>query len=120
MTTHFHKTSEPLWWSLFSAGGVMSALFLPAFVVTSGFLLPWLRGHDHEGAYEQVVATVTWWPVRLGLMAVIGLSFFHAAHRIRHVVIDLGWRHATAPLSIACYGAAIAGVGATVYLLLAL
>ena len=36
----FKKSNEAFWWSLFSAGGVLSAMFLPAFVVISGLILP--------------------------------------------------------------------------------
>ena len=34
------RSSEAFWWALFSAGGVMAALFVPAFVIVTGFLLP--------------------------------------------------------------------------------
>ncbi|MYG81195.1 MAG: hypothetical protein F4187_05235, partial [Gemmatimonadetes bacterium] len=33
-------SGEAFWWALFSAGGVMAALFVPAFVIVTGFLLP--------------------------------------------------------------------------------
>ncbi len=113
------QSSEAFWWSLFSAGGVLSALFLPALVMAS-MLQPKLWGDHHTAAWDKMLATVSWWPVRIALFAVIFLSFFHAAHRIRHVVMDLGWRHATAPLAMACYGGAIAGTGVAAYLLVIL
>ncbi len=99
--TTFKKSNEAFWWSLFSAGGVMSALFLPVMVILCGLVLPWQSGvHDRRAAYEHIHGLVSWWPVRLVLAGVIALSFFHVAHRIRHVLIDLGWRHQTAPLSL--------------------
>ena len=30
------RSSEAFWWALFSAGGVMAALFVPAFVIVTG------------------------------------------------------------------------------------
>jgi len=117
----FKKSNEAFWWSLFSAGGVLSAMFLPAFVVISGLILPNQSSADPGRApYEHLHGIVSWWPVRVLLLGVIGLAFFHVAHRIRHVLIDLGWRHHTAPLSLVCYGGAFAGAGTAAWLLLTL
>jgi fumarate reductase subunit D len=91
------QSGEAFWWSLFSAGGVLSALFMPALAVITGLVLPA--------------------PVRIVLFGVFFLSFFHAAHRIRHILMDVGWRTATVPLSILCYGGAIVGTGAAAYVL---
>jgi succinate dehydrogenase subunit D len=112
------RSSEALWWSLFSAGGVMSALFLPVLVLLSGVVLPYLSFERGPAAYQQLRGLVSLWPVRLLLLAVIALSFFHAAHRIRHIIRDLGWRRATGPLSIGCYGGALASAAYAAWLLL--
>ena len=117
----FKKSNEAFWWSLFSAGGVLSAMFLPAFVVISGYVLPNQSSADPGRApYEHIQGIVSWWPVRVLLFGVIAFTFFHVAHRIRHVVNDLGWRHHTAPLSLVCYGGAFAGAGTAAWLLLTL
>ena len=119
--TTFKKSTEACWWSLFSAGGLMAALFLPVLVVLCGVVLPWQSGeYDRRAAYEHIHGLVTWWPVRLVLAGVIALSFFHVAHRIRHLLTDLGWRRHTAPLSLVCYGGAIAGAATAVWLILTL
>ncbi|MGH8104210.1 MAG: fumarate reductase subunit FrdD, partial [bacterium] len=34
------KSNDPLWWSQFSAGGVMAALFAPALIVITGLAGP--------------------------------------------------------------------------------
>ena len=112
------QSNETFWWSLFSAGGVMSALFLPAFVVITGFVVPSMAaGEGSRVAYEHFFAIVSWWPVRLALFGIIFLTFFHAAHRIRHILMDLGLRHHPTPLSVVCYGGAIAGTGTAAWLL---
>ena len=100
------RSNEAFWWSLFSAGGVVSALFLPALVIATGILVPLLASRDAAAAHEHVLAIVTFWPVRLALLAVVFLSFFHAAHRVRHILMDLGWRSTPAVLSVLCYGGA--------------
>jgi fumarate reductase subunit D len=109
------QSGEAFWWSLFSAGGVLSALFMPALAVITGLVLPALYIRDGEAAYERIVEVATWWPVRIVLFGVFFLSFFHAAHRIRHILMDVGWRTATVPLSILCYGGAVVGTGAAAY-----
>ncbi len=117
----FTKSNEAFWWSLFSAGGVASAMFMPVIVAVIGMVLPsQYLGEDPRASYEHIHGVVTWWPVRMLLLGVIGASFFHAAHRIRHVMIDLGWRHHTAPLSLVCYGGAIAGAATAAWLILTL
>ena len=116
----FKKSNEAFWWSLFSAGGVASAMFMPALVVVVGVVLPNQYVDDPRASYEHLFGLVTWWPVRLLLLGVIGSSFFHAGHRIRHVMIDLGWRHHTAPLSLLCYGGALAGAATAAWIILTL
>ncbi|MDE2975522.1 MAG: fumarate reductase subunit D [Gemmatimonadota bacterium] len=103
------RSSEAFWWALFSAGGVMAALFVPAFVIVTGFLLP---SGDAAAAAERAAGfagVVGRWPVRVVLFGVIALSFFHCGHRIRHTLMDLGLRRFSGPLKLPCYGGALAG-----------
>jgi fumarate reductase subunit D len=99
---------EAFWWSLFSAGGVLSALFLPILILLTGFILPFSGAASGE-RYQRVVAYAGWWPVQVLLIAVISLSFFHCAHRIRHVMMDVGLHAASGALGVVCYSAALAG-----------
>ena len=34
------KSNEPVWWSLFSAGGVVAALFIPITLILTGLAVP--------------------------------------------------------------------------------
>lgn len=114
------RSNEAFWWSLFSAGGVMAALFLPALVLVTGLILPFLSGQDAHAQYERMYETVSFWLIRVVLFVVIFLSFFHCAHRIRHILMDLGWRSASTALSLCCYGAAGVGSVMTALLLITL
>jgi len=111
------RSNEAFWWSLFSAGGVMSALFIPVFIVLSSFLIPFAGSQSDETRYDHLVHAVSFWPVRLVLLVVLALCFFHCAHRIRHVVTTVGLRISDGLLAVVCYGAALAGAIATVFVL---
>ena len=102
------RSNEAFWWSLFSAGGVMAALFVPACILASGFLLPTHDPNTATSQYKAVHEAVAWWPVRIVLCIVMCLSFFHCAHRVRHTLVDLGLRNADRALIFICYGAALA------------
>lgn len=96
---------EPLWWGLFSAGGVCVAVFVPAVVVVFGILWPF-------GAIELDPAQlVRWYQGFWGLVftvLVICLPALHAAHRIRHGLYDLRISQGRGYTSYVCYGSAIA------------
>ena len=103
------RSNEAFWWSLFSAGGVMAALFIPALILATGFLLPTRDADAAAERFAQVATVVSWWPVRLVLFIVLFLSFFHCAHRVRHTLMDLGLRRLEPLLMFVSYTAALAG-----------
>ena len=114
------RSNEAFWWSLFSAGGVMSAIFIPALIVITGLVLPFMAGDDPAAHYERLDGVVSSWIARLILFGILMLSFFHCAHRIRHILFDLGLRHTGMLLSVVCYGAAILGTVLAAYILVTL
>jgi fumarate reductase subunit D len=84
------------------AGAGLSAFFMPATIlITSvGVGLGWIT--------EEKLRTLLGNPlVRIYLVVLISLSLFHAAHRLRFVLIDL--LTARGALSFICYGTAIVG-----------
>ena len=111
------RSNEAFWWSLFSAGGVLAAMFLPAFVLVTGFILPTGDSTAALERYERLVQILGWWPVRLSVFLVIFLSFFHCAHRVRHTLMDVGLRRLHTPLLILCYSMAFVGTGMAVWVL---
>lgn len=100
---------EPLFWSLFSAGGIVAAVLLPVhvFVLGIAFSAGWL---DDALAYDRIIGIVRFPLTRLYLWAVIALPLFHWAHRFRFIVMhQLGVHRAKGLIAAACYGAAVAG-----------
>ena len=102
-------SGEAFWWAIFSAGGVMAALFVPAFVLATGFLLPSGDAGAAVESTQRLAALAGWGPVKIALLGVIALSLFHCAHRIRHTLMDLGMRRFAGLLKLPCYGGALAG-----------
>ncbi len=102
------RSGEAFWWALFSAGGVMAALFVPVLVVVTGFLLPGddAAAVEARSAFAQAFGL---WPVKAVAWIVVALSLFHCAHRIRHTLMDFGLRRLSGALKLPCYGGALAG-----------
>ncbi len=79
------RSVAPLWWLLFSAGGVVSALLMPIAIVLTGIAVPagWLSAGSLLGLVRHPVG-------RLMLFVLVSLSLFHWAHRFRYALVDLG------------------------------
>ena len=115
MTTK--RSVEPLPWLLFSAGGVMAALFLPVLVFLFGVAFP--LGGITAPTYGDLHSVQRSPLTILVLFVVLMLSLFHAAHRFRYTLYDgLQIKHLNVPVAVVCYGGAILGTVATLILLL--
>ncbi len=102
------RTIEPMLWLMFSAGGVVSAMLLPALVLLFGIAFPlgWLSPPDHEHLLAVVLHPIT----RLVLFFLFMLSLFHSAHRFRFTLYDgLQIKHLNEVINLLCYGGAIVG-----------
>ena len=85
------RSNEPVFWSLFGAGGVVTALLAPALVLVTGLAGPLgLLGADAL-AYDRVMAFAGSLVGKLFLFGVISLTFWHAFHRVYHSLHDLGF-----------------------------
>jgi succinate dehydrogenase subunit D len=106
----------PLPWLLFSAGGVVAALFLPVLIFLVGIAFP--LGLISVPAYVDVHGLLRHPLTLLALFGVLTLSLFHWAHRFRYGLQDgLQIKHLDKPLAAACYGAALVGTAVAAYLL---
>lgn len=98
------RSQEPLFWSLFSAGGVVAALLAPVLIIVTGFLAP-----AGLVTFDRLEAIFTNPLGRLVLFGVAFLIFFHWAHRFRHTLVDLGLERFGMPIAAVCYLLALAG-----------
>lgn len=107
---------EPLLWTLFSAGGVASAMTMPALLLLFGLAFPlgWLAAPDYDQLRALVVHPLT----RLVVFAVSALSLFHWAHRFKYTLYDgLQVKHLNELINTFCYGGAVVGSLVAAYLL---
>ncbi len=114
------RSHEPIFWSLFGAGGVLAALVLPALVLITG--LAWPLGWLSEGAlsYPRMSDFVGSALGSIAVFLVISLTLWHAAHRVYHSLHDLGVHRGLRLCKVACYGAALLGTLGTGMLLVGL
>lgn len=113
------KTTDPFWWSLFSAGGTLAAFLVPVHVLVTGVGIGFGWIPREVIRYERMLNILTNPLVKLYLFLLISLSLVHWAHRFRYVLMDLGLREFKTPLAPLCYGAAVFGAVVTAVLLVA-
>jgi fumarate reductase subunit D len=92
---------------LFTAGGMLAALVLPALAALLWIAIP--LGWVEAPAYAELVAKLQPWLARLGLFLLVALSLFHWGHRFRFTLYDgLQLEHLYALIAVICYGGAAA------------
>ncbi len=84
------RSISPIFWLMFGAGGMLSALFGPALILITGILAPtgtWLPksflSYEHALAFAQNPLG------KLIVLAVISLFFWHGAERIFLTLKDM-------------------------------
>lgn len=101
------RSLEPFWWFLFAGGGTVAALLVTVHILINLLVGVGILGTDTL-SYDRLSGLVANPIVKLYLLALFALPFFHAAHRLRGTIRDLGL-HADRVVGFLCYGAAIAG-----------
>jgi fumarate reductase subunit D len=111
------RSNAPIFWSLFGAGGMLSALVGPALVFITGISVPlgFLLNKDAM-SYPRMLHFAGNWAGKAFVLAVISLFLWHAAHRIFHSLHDLRIRTGLLANTL-CYGGAFAGTVAVVLVL---
>jgi succinate dehydrogenase subunit D len=102
------RSIVPLLWLLFSAGGMASAMLMPALLVMFGFAFPlgWVEMPTHARLAAVLMNPIT----RLVLFGVLMVSLFHWAHRFKYTLYDgLQVKHLNELINTFCYGGAIVG-----------
>jgi len=101
---------------LFSAGGVMSGMLMPALLFLFGIAFPlgWLAPPTIDHMWTVLANPL----VALTMFGLCSLSLLHWAHRFRHTLYDgLQIKHLEEVIAAICYGGAIVGSAAAAYLL---
>ncbi len=107
---------EPFFWALFSGGGMLAALLLPALVLLLWFALPlgWVEGASHAELSSKIAEPLA----RFALFGLLMLWLFHWAHRVRYTLYDgLQLSHLSELIATITYGVATALTVLTAYLL---
>ena len=101
------KTTDPFWWALFSAGGTLAAFLLPAHILITGVGVAFGWIDAEVIGYQRVLSWLQNPLLKIYLLLLVSLSFFHWAHRFRYVLIDMGLRRVRGAVAVFCYGTAI-------------
>jgi fumarate reductase subunit D len=107
------------WWFMFSQGGLFAAVLLPVHILVQGILGPLGIVPVVDRHYDTWINILGNPIVKLYLLVLISLPFFHFAHRLRYLLVDLGVPAAkTIPAQVIFYGGAIAVTLVTIMVLL--
>ncbi len=107
--TQLKRSNAPIFWLLFGAGGMVSALIGPALVFITGIAVPLgLIFAPDAMSYQHMHAFAQNWLGKIAILAVISLFLWHAGHRIFHTLHDIGI-HAGTVAKLICYGIPLAG-----------
>lgn len=102
------RSNKPIVWSLFAAGGTLAAFAAP--VLAAVFLAAAL-GHAPAGLdFDRAHALAAHWAGKAILGGTVVLFLWHAAHRLRITLHDVGLRADTAAAVVLYLGAAIGSV----------
>jgi len=114
------RSNEPIFWSLFGAGGILSALIGVALVFVTGIGVPLaLLVSEELMQYQRMLGFAQHWLGKIIVFAIIVLFLWHAALRIFHLLHDFGV-HAGTAARVICYGLTLLCTIAVMYLLLIL
>ena len=116
-----HKTalSHLFFWFMFANGGGLAALVLPVHVLVQGVLGPLGIVPVVDQHYDTWIRILGNPIVKLYILALVALSFFHFAHRLRYLLVDFGVKAAKSlPAQAIFYGGAALVTVVTIWILL--
>ncbi len=101
------RSNEPFFWALFSGGGMLAALLLPAIAFVLWVAAP--MGWIEAPSYSQLMDKVRHPLIRAALFVFISACLFHWSHRFRFTLYDgLQLKHLFGLIAFVCYGGATA------------
>ncbi len=108
-----------LYWFAFSTGGVIAAVLIPIHVLVQGILGPLGVVRVVDRHYDTWVTVLGNPLVKLYLLVLIAVPFFHFAHRLRYLLVDFGLHAAKGlPAQVVFYGGAVVITLVTIWVLL--
>jgi len=108
-----------VWWFLFAQGGVIAAIMIPVHVLVQGILGPLGIVPVVDRHYDTWVRVLSNPLVKLYLLVLIALPFFHFAHRLRYLIVDFGVPAAkSVPAQVVFYGGAVVVAVVTIWVVL--
>jgi fumarate reductase subunit D len=102
------RRAEPIFWLMFSGGGVAAAVFMPILVFLFGLAFPlgWITPPSH-GDLASLLGNLL---VAAFLFALFTACLAHSAHRFRYTLYDgLRLKHQRRLIAVLCYGTALVG-----------
>ena len=102
------RSNAPIFWLLFGAGGMLSALLGSMLVFLTGIAAPlgWPLGPQFM-SYQGMLAFSQHWLGKGFIFTVVMLFAWHAVHRTYHSLHDVGIPTG-AVAKLVCYGSALA------------
>ncbi len=110
------RSHKPIIWSLFAAGGTLSAFITPVMIVVTGLALSFGLLPAEALAYERMVGIVQHPIGKILIFGAVFLPAWHAAHRLRITAHDFGLR-ADTTVALVCYSGAALVTLAAIYAL---
>jgi fumarate reductase subunit D len=111
--------SHLFWWFMFANGGGLAALVLPVHILVQGVLGPLGLVRVVDQHYDTWISILGNPVVKLYLLVLIALPFFHFAHRLRYLLVDFGVAAAKSlPAQVIFYGGAVVVTLIAVWVLL--
>lgn len=107
--------NKAFFWSLFAAGGTLTAFLFP--VVALVLLIAAFGGTPDIMTFEQMEGMLSNWFMKLVMFGTIALALWHAGHRVRIALHELGV-HADGTVAVIGYGVALVGTLLCLYFLL--
>jgi succinate dehydrogenase subunit D len=118
-TTHRPAFMHLFWWFMFSQGGVIAAVLIPVHILVQGILGPLDVVPVVDRHYDTWISVLGNPIVKLYLLVLIAVPFFHFAHRLRYLLVDLGLAAAKrTPAQVIFYGTAVVVTLVTIWVLL--
>jgi len=107
------------WWFMFAQGGVIAAVLIPVHILVQGILGPLGVVPVVDRHYDTWISILGNPIVKLYLLVLIAVPFFHFAHRLRYLLVDFGLHAAKGiPAQVVFYGGAVVVTAITIWVLL--